>query len=280
MREMFENKGQINNRFAGAPVTKWLLILNIAAFLIDFVNVGYHVDGRLFPYGAYMTELVFQSGQVWRLISFQFLHANELHIAFNMFAVFMFGGMVERALGLKRFLAYYLLCGVAGALFYSLLVQIGWLDPGILVGASAGIFGILVALIVIAPDMQIMLLFPPIPMKMKTFGKIILGLGVFTVLTTGNNAGGEASHLGGAILGFLLMKQPWLLDWVDQLGQGQVVVRKPQRHHAPKIGSRTSVNMESSEVNCILDKVSEHGVHSLTDEERQTLLRNLGKDDE
>jgi membrane associated rhomboid family serine protease len=272
---MFNNRteNQMSGRFAGAPFTKWLLIINIAIYALDFFGAGNNSFGRLTPYGAFEISACFDFHQYWRLLSFQFLHASPMHLIFNMFAIYMFGGMVERVLGSKRFAAYYLLCGVSGALFYTLLALVGWLGMGWLVGASAGIFGILVALIVIAPDMQVMLIFPPIPMKMKTFGMVILGIGVYTVLTSGNNAGGEAGHLGGALLGFILMKNPWMLNWVDGIAAKQSTSRGPRTDYSPKIRPRTQVNMESSEVDRILDKVTQHGVHSLTEEERATLLR-------
>jgi len=263
----------MSSRFVGAPVTKWLLIINIAIYLLDVFSASENTVGLLTAYGAYQTNLCFEHYEYWRLLSFQFLHGGITHLIFNMFAIYMFGGMVERALGSKRFGVYYLLCGVAGALLYTLLASVGWLGFGWLVGASAGIFGILVALIVIAPDMQVMLVFPPIPMKMKNFGILILGIGAYTVITSGNNAGGEAGHLGGALLGFILMKNPWLLNWVDKFGITSTTAGGPRADFQPKIRPRTKLNMESSEVDRILDKVTEHGVHSLTEEERATLLR-------
>lgn len=281
--------GQVGSgRFAGAPVAKWLLILNIAIFFLDVFESSPQSLGRLTPYGLfsfgehYYDGMVFRdtlaSLELWRLIGFQFLHANIGHLFANMLGMFMFGGIVERALGSRRFLVYYLLCGVGGALFYALLASIGWLDPGILVGASAGIFGMIVALIVIAPDMRVMLIIPPIPMKMKTFGMVVLGIGVFTVLTSGNNAGGEAGHLGGALLGYVLMKyfmgyggrKPW--------GRSALSRGSASRDYQPKIRPRTLVSLDSSEVDRILDKVSEHGLHSLTNEERAK-LRALSEED-
>ena len=272
---MFNNRtgNQVSSRFDGAPVTKWLLIINIAVFMLDFVGAGEMGGARLSPYGYYGTSACFEFHQYWRLLSFQFLHASPMHLLSNMLAIYMFGGMVERVLGSKRFTAYYLLCGIAGALLYTLLAAVGWLDAGWLVGASAGIFGILVALIVIAPDMQVMLLFPPIPMKMKTFGMLFLGFGAYIVLSNGNNAGGEAGHLGGALLGFILMKNPWMLDWVDSLSVKPATSGGSKDDYLPKIRPRTTVNMESSEVDRILDKVTKGGIHTLTEEERATLLR-------
>lgn len=260
-----------SGRFDGAPVTKWLLILNIAIFFLDVFEAGANSWGRLTPYGAYTIFDVFQQYEVWRMITFQFLHADMGHLLFNMMAIYFFGNMVERALGSRRFIAYYLMCGVGGALFYTLLVWVGWLSPGILVGASAGIFGIIVALIIIAPDMRVMLILPPIPMKMKTLGIVVLGIGVFTVLTSGKNAGGEAGHLGGALAGFLLMKYYALKTASTGVGFGRRRTAVESREYVPKIRPRTVISLDSSEVDRILDKVSEHGLHSLTNEERATL---------
>jgi membrane associated rhomboid family serine protease len=80
-----------------------------------------------------------------------------------------------------------------------------------LVGASAGIFGILVAAAQAAPHAVIMPIFPPIPMRLRTAAWVFIGVAVWTVLTQGRNAGGEAAHLGGAIVGFLLMQGERLL---------------------------------------------------------------------
>lgn len=281
--------GQIGNgRFSGTPVAKWLLILNIAIFFYDVAGVGDYSWGRVTPhllfsygewsyYGGVLNDTL-SSLELWRLIGFQFLHADLSHLVANMLAVFMFGGIVERALGTIRFLVYYLICGVAGALFYSLLAYVGWLDPGRLVGASAGIFGIIVALIMIAPDMRVTLIFPPIPMKMKTFGIVVLGIGVFTVLTSGHNAGGEAGHLGGAFVGFLLMKYYAFKSGMVSMPRFSAKGAAKNRDYVPKIRPRTSVSMDSTEVDRILDKVSEQGLHSLTDAERDTLKKISEKD--
>ncbi|NJL31790.1 MAG: rhomboid family intramembrane serine protease, partial [Phycisphaerales bacterium] len=84
-----------------------------------------------------------------------------------------------------------------------------------LIGASGSIYGILLAAALVAPDMKVMLLFPPIPMKLRTMASVFLGIATLQVLVGSANAGGEAAHLGGALLGFLLIKQPWLLGWAE-----------------------------------------------------------------
>jgi membrane associated rhomboid family serine protease len=110
--------------------------------------------------------------------------------------------------------AFYLLCGCAGGLGYIVLSTIGLLisNPFVpLIGASAGIFGVLVAAAMIAPDATVLLIFPPIPIKLKTLAWIFIGIAVYTVFSQGHNAGGEAAHLGGAVAGYLLIQFPQIL---------------------------------------------------------------------
>jgi membrane associated rhomboid family serine protease len=156
--------------------------------------------------------------QVWRWITFQFIHAGLGHIFGNMLGLYFFGPMIEQYLGRRRFLAFYLLCGMAGPVVYLFFAATGILgmSPGSpMVGASAGVFGILLAAAQIAPRTTVMLLFPPIPMQLRTLALVLLGLAAYTVFTQGHNAGGEAAHLGGAALGYLLIRNPRLLNWAE-----------------------------------------------------------------
>jgi membrane associated rhomboid family serine protease len=113
-----------------------------------------------------------------------------------------------------RYLVFYLLCGCAGGIGYIVLSQLGLFisTPFVpLIGASAGIFGVLVAAAMIAPDATVLLIFPPIPIKLKTIAWIFIGLAVFTVFFNGHNAGGQSAHLGGALAGYLLIQFPQVL---------------------------------------------------------------------
>jgi membrane associated rhomboid family serine protease len=126
-----------------------------------------------------------------------------------MLALYIFGPMVEQHLGSRRFVRFYLICGMGGAVAYlglwakGILIGDAW-QP--LVGASAGIFGVLIAAAQVAPEATVMLVFPPIPMRLRTLAWAFIANAVYTVFTRGHNAGGEAAHLGGAIVGFLLMQ--------------------------------------------------------------------------
>ena len=271
------------SRLAGAPVVKWLLILNIGIFFIDVL-----FDLRFADWGAY-TVSALAKGQVWRLLTFQFLHGNFGHLLFNSIAIYFFGAFVEQELKSRGFLVFYLLCGVAGAGTYSLLVlSLDWPSAGV-VGASAGIFGILVAAALIAPNMQVRLLIPPVTLTVRQLALILLLIGAFVVVTGGRNAGGEAGHLGGALAGFLLLKIPALRHIVDLLSHARVkVVRRggprPERvariqqpkkqRYEKKLKPKSRVSRaDASEVDRILDKINEHGLQSLTEEERHLLTR-------
>lgn len=198
-------------------VTTWLIAINVAVFVLD-----QFLQRQLAQWGYFSAATAIGGLQIWRFITFQFLHAGLGHIFFNMLSLYYFGPMIEQYLGRGRYLAFYLACGVAGAGAYFLLLMLGMLNAGAgtpLVGASAGIFGVLIAAAFIAPNSTIMLMFPPIPMKLKVFAYVMIGIGFFVVLSNGRNAGGEAAHLGGAALGALLIRNP---RWLNVFENGPV----------------------------------------------------------
>jgi membrane associated rhomboid family serine protease len=208
--------GSTVGRLSAWSVATWLIVINVAVFVLDGLT-----GRQLTLFGYFSASTAIYGLQVWRFITFQFLHASISHIFFNMLSLYFFGPMVESYLGRRRFLAFYLLCGAAGAGMYLVLWQLGFLQYGAstpLVGASAGIFGVLIAGATIAPDARVMLLFPPIPMRLKVLAWVLLGIAAFTVLTAGPNAGGQAAHLGGAALGALLIRRPQWLNFAEQLG--------------------------------------------------------------
>lgn len=168
-------------------------------------------------YGAYSYYTCFSECQFWRLITYQFLHANLGHLVFNMVALSFFGGAVVDRFGPVRFLIFYLLCGISGALFSSCIGALGLYSGSFLemnaelwkivplLGASASIYGVLVATAFLFPYARVQLLFPPIDMTVRTLAIAVLCIAVAVILFNWDNAGGEAGHLGGMIMGFLLM---------------------------------------------------------------------------
>jgi len=170
-------------------------------------------------WGYFSIEKAIYGGQVWRFLTFQFLHASPTHLLFNMLGLYFFGPIVEAQFGTRRYLAFYLGCGLAGAVTFLLLVlgrvlHTAPVTP--LVGASAGIFGLLVAAAMIAPDVELFYYFIPVTIRFAAItGMLMAAYAVFS--DRGFNAGGEAAHLGGGILGYALMKnQHWLNPFAER----------------------------------------------------------------
>jgi membrane associated rhomboid family serine protease len=174
--------------FRAWSVTIWLIAINVVVFLVG--------DGLRRSCDLSLNAIT--QYQFWRIITFQFLHANVWHILGNMFFLYSFGGMVEPYLGARRFLAFYLICGIGGGLIFLLLGELGLITPNtVLVGASAGIFGVVVAAMRLTPAtrirMLVMMVFP-IDMTVLQLGWIAIGLSAFVMLKDGD--AGQASHFG------------------------------------------------------------------------------------
>ncbi|RYD20707.1 MAG: rhomboid family intramembrane serine protease [Verrucomicrobiaceae bacterium] len=267
------------------PVVKWLLILNLAAYFVDVMVKGDGVmHGPLRRHGAFTVETAVFEGEIWRFLTFQFLHGNVLHVLFNCIGIYFFGPWLERWWGSMKFTIYYLVCGVSGAAFFTLLLMLGMFPhDGVgtpLVGASAGIYGILVGVAFIAPNLRVRLLFPPVELTMRQMAITLLSISVIMItlgyvqinfLDLGGNEGGEAGHLGGAILGFFLMRFPFLLG-----GRGDAIrttrpkVTKPRP--LPKLRPRSGMEKDQDdEVDRILEKISSQGFQSITQAEKDLL---------
>ena len=190
-------------------VTKALLIANLVAYLLQWVvgEQGYAFL-ELWPYVPDAPEQWFMP---WQLLTYGFLHdpGNLAHIAFNMLALVMFGAPLEYTWGERRFLAYYLV-SVVGAGLCQLLVGSYALAHGAeaypTIGASGGVFGLLLAYGMLFPNQRVMLLFPPIPMRARTL-VIVYGLFELGVGVTGLQPGvAHFAHLGGMLFGWLLIR--------------------------------------------------------------------------
>ncbi len=260
-----------------SPLKKWLSFSTATAIYTDTPGVG------------------FAGLEIWRFIGFQFCHADMNHLIFNMIGLFFFGPIVERFLGARKFLAFYLICGIAGAVLYLLLNAAGFavmqmsggkaIVPGLLfndpytplVGASAGIFGILIASARIMPNATVLLFFI-IPMRMATLAYALVIIAVGTVILggakVGSNAGGEAAHLGGAIAGWWLIARPDRLqgffDFFGRAGESVSGIGARRKAAAAiREGQRRAA--EDAEVDRVLAKIKDFGIGSLSDDERRIL---------
>lgn len=225
------------------PVVKNLILINVVMLIADFTAKSvFGVDlttilGLYFPKSDQFKPL--------QIITHMFMHANFMHLFFNMFALYMFGGILENVWGPKRFLIYYMVCGLGAAFVHETVIMfqyvklINTISPDNLqvvinngaavlnegkqyadvamkdlqmllnvptVGASGAIFGVLLAFGVLFPNTQLMLLFPPIPIKAKYF---VIGYGaieLYLALTQPGSNIAHAAHLGGMLFGYILIR--------------------------------------------------------------------------
>jgi len=252
---------------------------------------------QLYDWGGLSTYTAFGRLEVWRLVTFQFLHSQDtiMHLAFNMFGLYIFGGIVESTLGGKRYLAFYLTCGIAGGVMFVLLnllgIAVGHPIPGLLymdtksqlIGASAGVFGVIMACAYIMPDSIVQMIFPPISMKMRTFAYGYVVFVALNLILGGNNAGGDAAHMGGAIAGFYFIRHPHLLrDFFDVFGDSRPQKTKPggrkdrlrAKRSEPAEALRRQRLKENARIDAILDKINREGVGSLTAAEKRILAQD------
>ena len=223
------------------PVVKNLLIINIICFIPSLVFThGFNTDYD--PVAVYGGLHYFNSPSfgVWQILTYMFMHGGWAHIFFNMFALFSFGPILEYTVGSKRFFNLYFICGIGAALI-QLLVQayevhhimgsftIAGASPTLnvdqasitklqdiysssTVGASGAIFGVLIAFGMLYPNMELMILFIPVPVKAKyiipvyCLFEVFMGVGQFA----GDNVA-HFAHIGGAVFGFLVVKS-WRLQ--------------------------------------------------------------------
>jgi membrane associated rhomboid family serine protease len=188
------------------PVTKTLLIANIAVFLLqEFLGDILIVWFGLWPLH---TPAAYGTGFMpWQVITYGFLHGGLMHIGFNMLALYMFGGQLEMVFGRRRFLVYYLGCIFSAALTQLAALSFVGGDAYPTVGASGGVFGLLLAYGLLFPHNKVMLLFPPIPMPAWLFVSLYGLLEIYLGVTGTQSGVAHFAHLGGMIGGWLLIRQ-------------------------------------------------------------------------
>jgi len=218
----------------------------------------------------------------WTLFSYMFMHAGPFHILFNMLWLYWMGQIFEEYLGNKRTVGVYILGGLTGALFFILAYNLSPLlshasvSGATLVGASAAVMAIIVATATLVPDYTIFLMFiGPVRLKWLVLFYVILDF----LSITGLNAGGEISHLGGALFGFVYIKQ--LQRGFDMAAFINNIFRKRSKLKvAAKSNLKNAGNKPRQEdVDRILDKISQTGYESLSKQEKEILFR-ASKDNE
>ena len=238
-----------------SPVVTYLLIANIVMFLLSLIPP---VNNFFYGWLVIDTTSTVKIIELWRLITYQFLHESFFHILFNMLGLFFLGPTLERHWGSKRFLRFYLMCGTAGSLLYILLSSLHLLSMGTLIGASGAILGLLAACAILFPHFVVFIIIFPVPIRIAAI--IFIVMYILNIVTRGANAGGDAAHFAGMITGAIyVFSQPAL---------EKVRLRRKSSAWEKKM---TAYRNLQAEVDRILEKVHQSGIQSLTRGEKKTL---------
>jgi membrane associated rhomboid family serine protease len=186
------------------PATTALIIANVAIFLLQGLAPQLIVPFALWPLATSGMNIG-ASFAPWQLVTYAFLHGGLLHLAFNMFALYMFGGALERVFGTRRYLTLYFVSVLSAA---ATQLAVAMVSSAIYptIGASGGVFGLLLAYAMYFPHNRVMLLFPPIPMPARTFVVLYAVLELFLGVTGSQEGVAHFAHLGGMIGAWLLLR--------------------------------------------------------------------------
>jgi membrane associated rhomboid family serine protease len=275
-----------------------LIIINVVVFIVlGVIRVISEIGGfpaffeaihTQFQIPARFTEFI---SRPWTLLTYAFAHdlTGILHILFNMLTLYWFGKLFVEYLGGDKLIALYVLGAIGGAFFYLLsynlvpyFVTQSVERSIVMVGASASINAIVVGAATLLPDYTFFLLFFG-AVRIKYIAAVIVFLSFLG--TIGSNAGGNIAHLGGALMGFIYVKQlqvgvnwgGWItstVDWVKSLFESRPKVKVTYRKEEPKVKkpSTSTSKATQEEIDTILDKISDRGYESLSKEEKEKLF--------
>ena len=189
--------------FGIPPLTRLLIGANVIVYLGEALT-GEMLIGlfALWPLGSQHPAF-----EPWQIVTYSFLHASLPHLLFNMFALFMFGGELERVFGARRYFNLYLASVISAALVQLAFSALASVEPYPTVGASGGIFGLLLAFAMVFPQRTILLLFPPIPMPAWLFVVLYGALELFLGVTGTQEGVAHFAHLGGMLGGWLVLRR-------------------------------------------------------------------------
>jgi membrane associated rhomboid family serine protease len=244
------------------------------------VNIAVHVATVLLPFGPRLREWGWLvggdvlRGQIWRLFTVQYLHNSHylMHLLFNMMSLHFLGRPLENLWSPRKFFTIYTMCGLAGSLFFTLLAARGVIDPRQpAVGASGSIFGLLGIVAVLFPT-QVVYIHFLFPMRIRTVAYVFGAIALFTIIQRGDNYGGEACHLAGLAFGvwWAARGERW---WYSTEWRIPNRLRRTTSRPSPRAVTLSPEKSASAnlEIDRILRKVYEGGVHTLTEAEKNTL---------
>jgi len=269
--------------FLGLPVAiRSLIALNVAIFIFQVILgiISPAYSNALINAFAFYPEWQTALFQPWRMVTYMFLHGGAFHLIFNMLWLWWMGRAVEETLGPRTFSVIFLGAGIGGALFNIVAAPLLGFNP--VIGASGAVYGIMVSFAMLYPTMPIMLiLLPPIQARY-----VVAGLIAIDALLLGSSDGtARIVHLAGAGAGYLLMKaqrqgtelSQWVLPieqfWYRLKGKYSKQKSRPQNKNMYSVSDVEIVDeTEQSELDEILEKISEKGYDGLTDAEKKKLF--------
>lgn len=242
---------------------KWLLIVNLAVFVIELFDRS----GYLISYFGLTPNDVLTGPLVYQVVTYMFLHNPHSfwHVLFNMLMLWMFGSEIERLWGTRRFLKFYFLTGIAAGIF-TVIMTPNSMTP--VIGASGAVLAVLIAFAVLWPNRTVLLYFL-IPVKVKYLMIFIVGMDLIVVLAGASDGVAHWTHLGGAMFGFLYMRGAG----VTGLFRRRLGRVKSHRNDRKVEKEREEEDKLMDEVDRILDKINEVGMNNLTEKERKILER-------
>lgn len=268
-----------------------IILINVIVFLI--VNVL----GELIRFSENGTSLIYWLSlpgnvvlaltHIWTLVTYMFLHEELMHLLFNMLWLYWLGKIFVEYIGSKRLIGVYILGGISGGILFLLAATLFPLQfyTTFLLGASAGVMAVVIAIALLVPDYTIhLLLLGAVRLKYLALASFILT----SILDLSQNTGGKISHIGGALFGMVFMMQhkkgndltkPIVacLDWISSLFSGRSKIKVSYRRKASDEDYNASQKAKQEKLDAILDKISKAGYPSLTKEEKDFLFKASGK---
>ncbi len=263
-----------------------IILINVIFFVsMSILQVVFTLSGLTSLFVILLNKLMLPAElktfifQPWSLISYFFLHMNFMHILWNMLFLYWFGKIIHDNIGNNAIISLYVLGGIIGGLFYMALYNIipyysEMVSQSLMLGASAGVFSVVVGSATLLPNYTFYLLFLG-PVRIKYIALFYVLLSFLDV--SGNNAGGEIAHLGGAFIGFLYIKQ--LQNGIN-MGEGIINFinyfsseKRKTKRKADNVSSESNRdNISQDEIDKILDKISDSGYSSLSKKEKEKLF--------
>jgi len=292
MRNEWSNQHHVP-RSRETSAVKILIIINTVIFVLQYMTSGIptqYTQGMHYSQGgitSYLWLSVERLPEFWRFITYMFVHGGFMHIFFNMWALYLFGKPVEERIGSFVFMKLYFLSGIIGALSW-LIFNLDSKSP--VIGASSAVFGVMAAAALLLPDMKILLLFPPVVMKVKT---LVICLSIIEIVMLNQLHSGIAhlAHLGGLLGGFIFIKKYLTRDYQSKhhVSGFNSFLRRLKQQSSNLFGGSTTHSPDlrfvrdedddellnedtiNAKIDPILDKIGKSGMKSLTIKERRLL---------